>query len=77
MISIKEKAHSVLDSILHLAAKTGQGRETILTIPCFELAKEVGFGQKSPGMSLRLTLRAEFIDDDGEIYDDREPSTDN
>lgn len=77
MMSFKEKAHSVLESVVYLSAKTGQGRETIITIPCFELAKEVGFGQKAPGFSMRLTLRAEFIDEDDELHSDLGPEETN
>jgi hypothetical protein len=55
--------------MLHSAAKTGEGRETKVTVPYFELAKEVGFGEPTYGLNVRVTLKVEFIDDDGVTYE--------
>lgn len=62
----KQKIHSVLESMLYNVASTGKGRKAIITIPYYEIAKELGFGEPSYNLNIRLTLKAEFIGDDYE-----------
>lgn len=76
-MTLKARAHSILESAIYNTLKTGKGRQSVLTIPHYELQKEVGFGEPVPGASIKITMTVEFIDEDGEMYDDRESATDN
>lgn len=60
------KIHSVLESLLYNTIKTGGSRRAVITIPYYELAKELGFGEHASELDMRVTIKAEFVDDIGD-----------
>lgn len=65
MSDIKASAHALLESVLYNIARTGNGAPGVLVIPYYELAKDLGFGEKFYDLNIKLTIQAEFIDDHG------------
>lgn len=65
----KQKAHSLLDSMIHNCALKAKNYRGIVEISYSELAKEIGFSEiKSPG-NLRITIKAEFLDEEQALYE--------
>lgn len=73
-MNYKQKAHQLLNNMIHQAAKNAKSYKAVVEIPHFELAKELGFADESPMGTLRLVITAEYIDEEQDMYE-RESGT--
>jgi hypothetical protein len=58
----KQKAHSLLDSIIHMCVKSSKDYKSSVTISYAELAKELGFANITEPNNLKITILARFVD---------------
>lgn len=66
MTTLKQRIHSILESVLHNTASSGKGRRATLVIPYYELTKELGYGEQSFNNDVKLTIKLEILGDEYE-----------
>lgn len=66
MTTLKQKIHSILESVVHNTVSSGKGRKATLVIPYYELTKELGFGEPNFNNDVKLTIKLEILGDEYE-----------